>query len=234
MAFDYEAAKAEFGVGRAREMERAAQSTVTAATDAPQATSQPQGESGTQKAGVGGAGWNEDFDEAWGRRVLENSKLKDVFGLSDYSSLRDSETRRQINRWLRENKGGEGTAAASGASPAATAAPAASTQTTGAGKTASTGGSTSGANTTGKAKVVDSTPGLKPPVRPQLSRGVIPSGRIPPSELYGATTLAGSGGTIPAMPGPWWPSYPTGAGPAPATSPGVASLQAAALEGQRG
>lgn len=228
MAFDYEAAKAEYGVGRAREMEKEWKS-ANAASDAPQASSQPAAgsEAPSKKEGIGGAGWNEDFDEAWGRRVLENPKLKEMFGLSDYSSLRDEETRRQINRWLRKNQGG-GEAAASGAAKPAAAA----SSTTGTAKAAEkTGGSTTG--TTGKASLPG---GLKPPPAkpPQPGSSLILPGTLPSGQLWGNTVVPASGGQIPALQGPWWPAYPAGGPTPPATKPATASAQAAALNEQGG
>lgn len=229
MAFDYDAAKAEFGVARARELEQESRGSLSAQTDAPQATSQPQqSEAPAKKAGVGGGGWNEDFDEAWGRRVLENPKLKDLFGLSDYSSLRDEETRRQINRWLRNNKGGEGGDAGTGVAQSATSAAA----TVGAGKKAETGATVQPAGTTGKASLPG---GVKPPpaVPPQRSTSLLAPGRLPSSPMWKNTILPASGGEIPQLNSPWWPSYPPGNAP-PATKPGTASMQAAALGEQRG
>jgi hypothetical protein len=227
VAFDYEAAKAEFGVGRAREMEKESRGAVSAQTDAPQATSQPQAGGGEKKAGIGGGGWNEDFDEAWGRRVLENPKLKELFGLSGYESLRDEETRRQVNRWLRENKGGEGGGGT--AAGAAQSAPAAST--TGAAKKAEAGGVVQPPGTTGKTSLPG---GVKPPPSgpPKSSTSILAPGRLPSSLLWQNTVLPASGGEIPAQATPWWPSYPTGGLPSMA-KPGTASMQAAALAAQR-
>jgi hypothetical protein len=225
MAFDYEAAKAEFGVARAREMEKSSK-----ATDAPQASSQPAAgsEAPAKKAGVGGAGWNEDFDEQWGRRVLENPKLKDMFGLSDYSSLRDEETRRQINRWLRNNQGGgaEGSAGGGASAPAATAA-----STVGAAKT-TPATTNQPAGTTGKASLPG---GLKPPpAGPAPSRtSVLAPGRLPQGVLWDNTIVPAAGGQVPELGGPWWPSYPAGGAPS-TTRPGTASMQAAALSEQGG
>jgi hypothetical protein len=226
--FDYESAKTEFGVGRAREMEKESRGSVTAATDAPQATTQPQGESSSKKAGVGGGNWNEDFDEAWGRRALENPKIKELFGLSDYSSLRDEDTRREINKWLRKNKEAESaatTAAAttqSSSSTTSATAPAAGAKPSTMGPPVSAGG-----NTTGKAKLTD-----LPAPRTYAGGGpLLQSGRIPPATVYGETILPG--GTVPKKEGPWWPSYPAGGLP-PAARPGTASVQATALAQQKG
>lgn len=223
MAFDYEAAKAEFGVARAREMEKAA----NPATDAPQATSQPA-VSGTQKAGKGGAGWNEDFDEAWGKRVLENPKLKETFGLSDYGSLRDPETRRQINRWLRQNResggGGGGQAAAVPAAAKPAAAPAAVPK--GPVQPGSTTGRAGGSSDFGN-------PPPPPAAFANLKPSILPTGRLPVGLLYQSTILPAASGEIPAMNGPWWPSYPAGGSMPQAATPGTASMQAAALKEQK-
>lgn len=228
MAFDYESAKAEFGVGRAREMEKESRGNVSAQTDAPQATSQPAAgsEAPAKKAGVGRGGWNEDFDEAWGRRVLENPKLKEMFGLSGYESLRDEETRRQVNRWLRNNKGGEGGEGGAAAGAAKPAAPAAAVAAK-----ATTTGTVQPAGTTGKTSLPG---GLKSPPAgpPRNSTSILAPGRLPSSVWWNNTVVPGAGGVIAAQATPWWPSYPTGGLPSMAR-PGTASMQAAALASQK-
>jgi len=202
-------------------------SRVSAASDAPQATSQPQGETTTKKAGIGSGGWNEDFDEAWGRRVLENPKLKEMFGLSDYGSLRDEGTRREINRWLQKNRGGEGPAMSSTTSPASSSASSTAPSAAPAAKPGE------GEKTTGKASMPG---GMVPPPSgpPKRSTSILAPGTLPSSTLWRNTIVPASGGEIPQANGAWWPSYPVGGGTPPATSPGVASMQAAALEQQGG
>jgi len=211
----------------------------TAATDAPQKqnialpqTAQPA----EQKAGIGGPGWNEDFDQAWARRVLDNSQLKDAFGLSDTSSLRDEETRRQINRWLREHRGSgsDSSPAAAGATTAAAAVPAA-------GKPASTTGTGAGAKaptqptgTTGKATVVSGKETASAQQAPSSGHLILGGVRPPMGLVYGNTVVPAAGGSIPALQGPWWPSYPPGNAAKLAVRPGTASAQAAALTEQRG
>lgn len=56
---------------------------------ATQPTAAPQ-----PKAGIGGEGWNEDFDQAWGGRMMKQ------YGVT-MEDLRDPETRRWLNRQQR-------------------------------------------------------------------------------------------------------------------------------------
>ena len=207
-------------------MEREARGATTGATDAPQASTQPAAgsESAAQKSGVGGEGWNEDFDEAWGRRVLENSKIKDLFGLSDYSSLRDEETRRQINRYLRDNRNAAGDGGSAGTAASAPAQGGAKPPTA----TATAPVTKQPPGTTG----ATSLPGQVPPSGPpRRSTSIFAPGRLPSPQLWQNTILPTSGGTLPAQRGPWWPSYSPGGLPA-ASKPGTATFQAKALESQ--
>lgn len=49
------------------------------------------------KAGIGGEGWNEDFDQAWANRMMKQ------YGVS-MEDLRDEGTRRWLNRQQRERQ----------------------------------------------------------------------------------------------------------------------------------
>ncbi len=59
----------------------------------------PQPQPPAPKTGIGGAGWNEDFDQAWANRVMGAG-----LGVSSIEDLRDPETRAWANRQLRKQQ----------------------------------------------------------------------------------------------------------------------------------
>lgn len=77
-----------------------------------------------QAAGIGGPGWSEDFDQAWGDRMMK------LYGVT-VEDLRDPETRRWLNRQQRKKAGAQPETTTSGSTSAAATKPSTTSSTTG-------------------------------------------------------------------------------------------------------